>query len=410
MSQYNEGTVTVANGSQDVYGVYEVTVTNASGTFVAGESLSFATSNATGLVESWDSGDAVLKFTVQSTAQPVTNESLVAAAASGTVGVWDNRPSFVGNISWGDIFVPFGEERASYEVGTVPTRSHFTLTSSFASESIADTAYAVSTSFAPHNQVPYPESGDQYSMEIVKRSIIALDGMVVAASGLAVLSGSLQSQIDEQPTTFIGLEDTPSDYGVTTFSGSDSFIVACSGTTQVEYRAGNLSLEEVGRATYSAASTVEFVDVFDGESDYLIRIRGHWQPLFTSLKLRFSNDGGSTWESGAVYDWSFRKGYGYTDVVVTDQISGDDHIGLFNFNLTTGEFFGSPRKNTGDLLVVGMGDAGTSTVVHQESVATAVGAHQRLIGQYTTVEAVDAIQIYTGSTMTGEAILYRVIS
>ena len=142
-----------------------------------------------------------MKFTIQSLDQPVLNESVVGATASGTILAFNFQPSFVGSVSPGSIFVPLGGERSSYEIAAVVTRSHVTITSQFQNTSLSDSDYLISTSFAPFNNTPYPETSDQQPVEIIKRGLIHLDGLQSSSSGIAALSGSLQGQLDNIPKT-----------------------------------------------------------------------------------------------------------------------------------------------------------------------------------------------------------------
>ena len=137
MSQYNSGSISVEQGSQDVFGVYEIPVTNSSGTFVAGDAVTFPTSMAAGIVTAWDSNTDQLKFEITSTDQPIDEESVVSTAATGTIGGFTIRPTFVGNISPGNLFIAT-DEPVAYEVASVVTRSHFALNSQYQGATLSD--------------------------------------------------------------------------------------------------------------------------------------------------------------------------------------------------------------------------------------------------------------------------------
>lgn len=192
MSQYNTGTVSVVNGDPNVYFVYEATVTPTTGTITIGEPLDFLSTGASGTVRSWTPGTLTLKYTVESTDQPVVGETVLRLPTfSGTIQSVDVDAQFIDNADPGHTFLPLhdGLPAAIYEIGSIPTRSHLVLNGNFQGTTSSGADYLISTSFTPTHSIPYAEPGDQEPTAIFKRGMIKIDSLLTTISGIADGSG-----------------------------------------------------------------------------------------------------------------------------------------------------------------------------------------------------------------------------
>lgn len=213
-------------------------------------------------------------------------------------------------------------------------------------------------------------------------------------------------------TTFQDLTDTPSDYGEVT-TGGENFLVASPSTSDIDYSVGNLVLEELGRVTYSTASAVDFTDVFDDTSDYLLRIKGHWQgTALSKCFVVFTQNGGSSWDNSAVYNWHTQRQAAGTSSPIEFGALTDTKTQLFDINLSWGDQNGSARTHTGDMFIRAMGDSAKTTNFTIKTISTSSNAYIRTVGAYTTIAATNGIRIYTSSPagMNGLAILYKVLA
>lgn len=176
MSQVGTGgVITLASGSQDVYGVYEAVLTSFQGPFLPNDPLTFPISSAAGKVTSYDAGQALLKFTIQSATQPNVGELLTSTGTlSGTISSFSFEPNFL-PASAGDLLVPRHEVSGSYDLGSIETRSHIKLTSQFVGTSALEADFIISNSFTPNQGYPYAERGDSSPAEVFKRAIIKID-------------------------------------------------------------------------------------------------------------------------------------------------------------------------------------------------------------------------------------------
>lgn len=228
----------------------------------------------------------------------------------------------------------------------------------------------------------------------------------------ATVSGHLQGEIND--IKFIDLDDTPNDYigPAVVGSGSSAFVIASSGTEQLEYTRGNLQLEEVGRVTYSGAASVEFVDVFDLTSNYLLRFKDHEGTFLSTTELRFSSDNGATWISTASYFWKFwKRNAGDTVISAEAGVSSDDNINLFSFNTSAHDLIGPTRPVNADMKIFGMGSSNYEVGIQSAGLIAGVWSWNNTVGGFNEPPTVfNGIQISEPSAlMVGEMILYRII-
>ena len=193
MSQYSEGSINVENGSQSGFGVFDLSVTGTTGSFSAGQTLAFSPTTAVGEVISWNAGAQSLKTKITSTAQPVVSDLVESVTASGQLHQFNFRPSFLQNVSAGDIFRVTTSGAIFYDIGSVPTRSKLLLGANYVGDTVTDNAYIVSTSFSPVHALPYPEPGDQQPTAVLKRSILDIDGLLPTDDITAVTGTFTQS-------------------------------------------------------------------------------------------------------------------------------------------------------------------------------------------------------------------------
>jgi hypothetical protein len=169
-------------------------------------------------------------------------------------------------------------------------------------------------------------------------------------------------------------------------------------------------LEEVARISYSSASTVDITGVFEDSVDqYVLRIRRHSHNIAIALKIQFSNDGGSTFETTG-YDWhSWRRSADDT-VTTHNGVVATNGISVFAFNNSLSDFAGEFNTGEGDIHISYMNrsDTGTGVIMCCGTIPNR-GRNYNTIGKYTVVEKVDAIRL-TGNTMIGEVIVYKVLS
>lgn len=142
--QRNDQPVWVQNGSATVYMLWAASLTGISGTFAAGDGLSF-TSGAVGVVVDFYGANA-LTFYVTSSQQPVAGDTVTSdasPAASATVGSFDTAPDLAGASIDGEEFFVRQGDGAAYIVSSVPTNSSLTLTAPYGGvSSVADEALA----------------------------------------------------------------------------------------------------------------------------------------------------------------------------------------------------------------------------------------------------------------------------
>lgn len=260
MSQYNTGTINVVSGSQTVHGVWDATLAFPEGPFLSGDPLNFQSTGAVGEAISWDTNNSRLKFKITSTEQPALDEVVTSTGTiSGTLTLFNQQPSFVGNVSATDIFVPTTGDRVYYEVASVPTRSRFTLNANFEQATLSDSTYVVSNSFTPTHGIAYAESGDQAPIEVNKVGMLKIDSLMLSTTAMTTVSGHLQSQIDA-----IDVDETEpaigGSNGITVTSGSNSIdiagfeseFVAASGSLQSQINA--IEVDEIEPAILGGAN------------------------------------------------------------------------------------------------------------------------------------------------------------
>lgn len=191
MPKYTAGTITITQGSTDLFGVWRTTVTGVAGTFSTGATLNFDSTQAIGNVISWTPGTGSLKFKITSTDQPRAGEKAFTTAATGTVALVDFAPAFNTNVVQGSVFTPNITSPVSYLISSIPTRSKVTLTAPYGGSTLTDNAYQITDSFTPSFGFPYAEPGDQNPTSIIKSGIIKIDQTLnqLSVSG-TVVSGT----------------------------------------------------------------------------------------------------------------------------------------------------------------------------------------------------------------------------
>lgn len=129
--QIQEQPVWVENGSSTAYLLWVAALGSISGSFGAGEALTFG-SGATGVVVAWSSPN--LTFYVDSAQQPIAGDSVVSGgspAATGTVLSFGSAPDLAGaGVDGEEYFIRDGEGVA-YIVSSVPTNSSVTLAAAY---------------------------------------------------------------------------------------------------------------------------------------------------------------------------------------------------------------------------------------------------------------------------------------
>ena len=168
------------------------------------------------------------------------------------------------------------------------------------------------------------------------------------------------------------------------------------------------SLELIEKQTVSGVSQIDFTSIKETEYDVhfvqLISMEttstGH--PQNSKMQLRFSNDGGSTFESGAS-DYAWANQYSKTSGGVAESKDTAD---------TSIEF--TPRCNSGEptsayMYLYQLGNSNTYSATNSQ---TTINMDQKEhffgAGIYTTAETIDAIRFYNAYSMTGTMKLFGI--
>ena len=133
--QIQDQPVFVTNGSSTAYLLWVAALTGITGTFVAGETLTF-TSGATGVVVAWSSPN--LTFYVNSAQQPLAQDDVASSGTgNGTVNTFGTAPDLAGAGVDGEEFFVSDGDGVAYIVSSVPTNSSVTLSASYGGTSSA---------------------------------------------------------------------------------------------------------------------------------------------------------------------------------------------------------------------------------------------------------------------------------
>ena len=168
------------------------------------------------------------------------------------------------------------------------------------------------------------------------------------------------------------------------------------------------SLQLIEKQTVSGVTQVDFTSIKETEYDVhfaqLISIEttssGH--PDASKMQLRFSNDGGSTFESGAS-DYAWANQYSKTSGGIAESKDSSD---------SSIEF--TPRCNSGEptsayMYLYGLGNSNTySSTNSQTTINMDQKEHFFGAGIYTTAETIDAVRFYNAYAMTGTIKLFGV--
>jgi len=131
--QIQEQPVWVENGASTAYFLWVAALTGITGTFVAGETLTF-TSGATGVVVEWSSPN--LTFYVDSVQQPVALDDVASSGTGdGTVSSFGTAPDLAGAGVDGEEFFIRDGDGVAYIVASVPTNSSVALSAEYAGAS-----------------------------------------------------------------------------------------------------------------------------------------------------------------------------------------------------------------------------------------------------------------------------------
>jgi hypothetical protein len=167
-------------------------------------------------------------------------------------------------------------------------------------------------------------------------------------------------------------------------------------------------LQLIESKSFSGVAQVDFTSIKESQYDVhfvqMINMEttstGH--PQASKMQLRFSNDGGSSFESGSsAYAWGFKY-------IATNGNSGeskDDADTSFEI---------SPRANSGEPVSLGMYiyGAGNSSFYTSIGLQTTASIDQKEFfyggGTYNAKETINALRFYNAYNMTGTLNLYGV--
>jgi opacity protein-like surface antigen len=186
--QVRSGRVSLTNGSNTVFGVYDLLLVGVSGSFVAGESLGFSPTGAAGVVTSWDPGAGRLSCRITSTAQPAAEDAVsqTPTLGEGTVSDVAFAPALsTSGIAPGAVFTR-RRSGVTYEVQSVEGAGRLTLAGPYAGATEAEAEYSITTSFTPNAGIPYVEDGDVDVGAITRRAALRLDALLQDVLGIGL--------------------------------------------------------------------------------------------------------------------------------------------------------------------------------------------------------------------------------
>lgn len=188
--QVRDGTAVVTNGSAIVYGVYRLTLTGVTGTFTAGQTLTFTGSGAVGNTVSY--ADGVLSCWITSAAQPAAADVVAQSptSAGGTVSGVAFAPAWTtGGIAPGAIFTR-QRSGVTYDVDSAQLPGKLTLAAPYAGATELGASFSITTSFTPGAGIAYVDDGDVDFAAISRRAALRIDQLLTAVLGVG-LDGSL---------------------------------------------------------------------------------------------------------------------------------------------------------------------------------------------------------------------------
>lgn len=167
--------VWVENGESTAYLLWVALLSGITGTFVAGETLTFG-SGATGVVVKWSSPN--LTFYIDSAQQPVAGDP-VASSGTGDADVlsFGTAPDLAGAGVDGEEFFIRDGDGVAYIVASVPTNSSLALSAAYAGvSSVADEATAtVHLTRTPNRGYPSFDRRDMNLQILLNELVLMLD-------------------------------------------------------------------------------------------------------------------------------------------------------------------------------------------------------------------------------------------
>lgn len=173
--QVQEQPVWVENGESTAFLLWVATLSGITGTFVAGETLTFG-SGATGVVVAWSS--PALTFYVDSAQQPVALDPVTSSGTGDAdVASFGTAPDLAGAGVDGEEFFIRDGDAVPYLVGSVPTNSSLALTAAYAGvSSVADEATCtIHLTRTPNRGYPSFDRRDRNLQVLLNELVLMLD-------------------------------------------------------------------------------------------------------------------------------------------------------------------------------------------------------------------------------------------
>jgi len=332
--QVRDGTAVVTNAFAVIYGVYRLTLTGVTGSFVAGETLAFTGSGAAGKTLGYSGG--VLSCWITSTAQPAAADVVAQTptSAGGTVSGIAYAPAWsTSGIAPGAIFTK-QRSGVTYDVDTVNAPGKLTLAAPYAGATELGIAYSITTSFTPGAGIAYADDGDIDFAAINKRAALRIDQLVTDVLGVGFdgsLSGSaLQSvrvRADENALELFRALDRDTG-GVVSGAISIESTLSVSGLLTA---AGGIFSESV--RLVGAPSQPAFENAWDNHGDS-VSVRypaGFWQTPDAVVRLR-----GCVWKTDLPNETIFTLPSGYRPTRSLVFVATDGAGGLHTVSISAG--------------------------------------------------------------------------